>query len=249
MTLDLYIGDYMQRYFVNNKINNIFKITNDDYHHIVNVMRMNINDKIEVLYEKKLYLCEIENISSNCVNAKIIEEINENNELDVNITIAQALVKEDKMNYILQKSTELGINSFIPLIMDRSIIKIDNKSSDKKIVRWQKICKEASEQCKRNVVPTVNQILNIKELIKLDYDYKILCSLNEKETNIKMVLPKLKKHDKIVVVIGPEGGITNNEEKTLIENGFISVTLGDRVLRTETVAVFIASIINYELMR
>ncbi len=239
----------MQRYFVNVKANNNFIIINDDYHHIVNVMRMNIGDQIEVSYYNKLYLCKIDNIEINKIILSIVNELNENNELNVNLVLAQALVKEEKFEYILQKGTELGINAFIPIIMDRSIVKLDNHKIDKKKTRWSRICKEASEQSKRLIIPRINDPITIKELIKLNYDYKILCSTNEKENNIKRVLQNLKENDTILIVIGPEGGITDIEEQLLIDNGFIKVSLGSRVLRTETASLFVASIINYELMR
>jgi len=239
----------MQRYFVNIKNNNIFIITNDDYHHIANVMRMNINDKIEVFYDNKLYLCKIDQLNIGNVIVSIVKELEENSELSINITIAQALVKEEKLDYILQKGTELGIARFIPVTMDRCIIKIDNNKIDKKLSRWMKICKEASEQSKRLVIPSIDYPTSLKKLIKLEFDYKILCSVNEKENNIKRVLHDIKESDTILVVIGPEGGITDAEERLLTDNGFISVSLGSRVLRTETASLFIASIINYELMR
>lgn len=239
----------MQRYFLDKKEQNNFIISGDDYHHIINVMRMNINDNIEIIYDKELYICQIKEIINNSVIAESILNKEENNELDVNITIAQALVKDDKMEYILQKGTELGVANFIVINMERSIVKLESNKQDKKIIRWQKICKEASEQSKRNIVPKIDNVLSIKELIKLNYNYKLLCSVNEKKINVKTILQKIKKDDKIVIVIGPEGGLTDQEEQLLITNGYIRVSLGNRVLRTETASLYITSIINYELMR
>jgi 16S rRNA (uracil1498-N3)-methyltransferase len=239
----------MQRYFMNKKDINKFIITGDDYHHITKVMRMKLNDEIEIIYNKELYICNIIEINNHSVICNIKEHIKENNELEVDITIAQSLVKEEKLEYIFQKGTELGVNNFILINSERSIVKIEVNKQDKKIVRWQKICKEASEQSKRNIIPNIVDIVSIKQLVNLEYDYKILCSVNEKTINIKTILPKLKKDDKIIVVIGPEGGFTDKEEQYLINNGFISVSLGNRVLRTETASLYVASLINYELMR
>ena len=125
----------MQRYFVSNKINNKLILENNDIHHIKNVMRMSINDKIEVVYRQKVYICNIDKLDKNNIDISIINELNENNELNVDITIAFALSKEEKIDYILQKCTELGIKEFIPLELSRCNIKINSDKKSKKIER------------------------------------------------------------------------------------------------------------------
>ncbi len=237
----------MQRYFNNEKEENCFIMNDDDSNHIYKVMRMNKGDKIEIVCNQTLYICEIIELNKN-VKVKIIEEKDDNNELPVKVSICQSLVNEQKMDLILQKGVELGASEFIPYNAKNSIIKENNKK-DKKIIRWQRIVKEASEQSKRNIIPKVNNIINIEELIKLDYELKLLCTVNELTTNIKKVLQEMKKYDTIIIVIGPEGGFTKEEEAKLIDNGFISVSLGKRVLRTETASLVALSYINYELMR
>ena len=133
----------MQRYFVNNKTNNdIINLSNSDSHHIKNVMRMNLGDKIEIIWDNHLYLGEIIDLT-NQVKAKVIKEILSNSEMPCQISIAQALVNEQKMDYILQKTCELGVNEIIPIKTSRSIVKVTGKE-EKKIIRWQKIVKEAS---------------------------------------------------------------------------------------------------------
>lgn len=234
----------MQRYFVSNIKNNIFNLSENDSYHITKVMRMNIGDKIEIIYNSKIYISEIISLTPN-VSAKIIEELDTNNELKIYTTIAQSLVKEQKMDYILQKTVELGVSEIIPLSVDRSIIKISNKET-KKIERWQSIVKEASEQSKRNIIPKVNNIMSISNLVKLsDYDIKFLCSVNEKSQNLKKVLSNIKPGVRILFVVGPEGGFASEEEKIMIENNFIPLSLGSSVLRTETASTFIMSIIRY----
>ena len=235
----------MQRYFKDTKLNE-FELSDDDSYHIIKVMRNNIGDNIEVVIDKKLYICEIIEMNK-LVKVKKIEEVICDSELPCNVTIAQSLVKEQKMDLILQKSCELGVSEIIPINATRSIVKLDKKET-KKIERWNKILKEASEQSKRIVIPNVNEIMDIKDLAKLDYDIKILCTVNELSMSLKEVLNKDLNNLKILLVIGREGGFTDSEEKIHIDNGFISTTFGRRVLRTETASLYALSIINYILM-
>ena len=235
----------MQRYFKDTNLD-LFELSVDDSYHITKVMRNKIGDKIEVVIDKKLYICEIVELKD-LVKVQRIEEVICDSELPCFVAIAQSLVKEQKMDLILQKSCELGVSEIIPINATRSIVKLDKKET-KKIDRWNKILKEASEQSKRVVIPKVNEIMDIKDLINLDYDIKILCTVNELSMSLKKVLDKDLTNLKILFVIGPEGGFTDNEEKILIDNGFISTSFGKRVLRTETASLYALSIINYILM-
>ena len=235
----------MQRYFKNTNLD-IFELSEDDSYHIIKVMRNKIGDKIEVVIDNNLFICEIVEIN-NLVKVRRVEEVEWDSELPCYVTIAQSLVKEQKMDLILQKSCELGVSEIIPINATRSIVKLDKKET-KKIERWNKILKEASEQSKRVVIPRVNEIMDIKDLANLDYDIKILCTVNELSTSLKNVLSKDLNNLKILLVIGPEGGFTDNEEKILIDKGFISTSFGRRVLRTETASLYALSIINYILM-
>ena len=236
----------MQRYFCFSKENDVFTLSDNDTYHITKVMRYSIGDNIEIVYNNKLFIASIVNVSP-LVKAKIIKQ-EEHISSSYYVTIAQSLVKEQKMDYILQKGTELGASSFIPITTIRSIVKLDDKEN-KKIVRWNAIVKEASEQSKRVDIPVVMNVHTVKELSTLDYDYKILCSVNEQEKNIKTVLSNIKQSDRILFVIGPEGGFDPSEEEILMNNGFIMASLGNRVLRTETASSFVLSIINYIFMR
>lgn len=235
----------MQRYFVKDfdkEYSNTFTLSEDDSYHIIKVMRYKINDLIEVVSKDNMYICKITELGKNVkceVNEKVLSKVTN----ILNVTIAQSLVKEQKMDYILQKSTELGVNKIIPIKAIRSIVKIEN--DNKKVDRWQKIVKEASEQSKRLDIPTIEKPININELAALQYDYKILCSVNETSINIKKALQNVKYSDTILIVIGPEGGFDKKEEQVLIDSGFISTSLGTRVLRTETAPLFVLSVINY----
>lgn len=234
----------MQRYFTNQRINNIITLSENDSYHITKVMRMNIHDRVEVICNQKLLITEIVELKP-LVKVNVINEVIEQNVLKYDITIVQSLVKEQKMDYILQKLTELGVSKIIPYQAVHSIVKLDKKE-DKKIIRWQTIVKEASEQSKRNNIPIIESVTNLSNLVKLsDYDIKILCTVNENSQNLKKVLSNIPSGAKMLFVIGPEGGFTAQEEKTLIENDFISVSLGNSILRTETASIFIMSVIRY----
>ena len=233
----------MQRYFAVDKDLNI---SDKDKHHIINVMRMKLNDKIEIVYDEKVYVCEINDISKKDVSYSVKDIIDINNELPVKVTIAVSLVNEKKLDFILQKCTELGVYDFIIVNSDRSKIKIDGKEK-KKIERWNTITKEAAEQSHRNIKPIVRNIMSINDVLKLDYDLKLTCSTKENEKTIKNVLQNSTNCDRIIIVVGPEGGLTVSEEEKLEKNGFIPVTLGNLILRTETVPIYIMSLVNYEV--
>ena len=231
----------MQRYFVKEKNNEKFILSESDIHHIKRVMRCKNNDKIEIVYDKIVYLCNIDEIET--LTLSIIDSYQEDRELNVNLTIAVALVQEQKFDLILHKLTELGVSSIIPLKTERSIVKIDNSKIEKKKNRWITICKEASEQSHRVTIPEIKNIMTMKELINNKKELNLICSLNE---NTKPLDEYLKNNVKdILFVIGPEGGFSKKEEEFLIENGFQTTTLGKRVLRVETAAIYVSSIINY----
>lgn len=231
----------MQRYFIKEKIDNQFIFYDQDIHHIKNVMRNKINDYIEVVHSNKVYLCQIECLEP--FSIKIVEERIENSEMNVNLTVAISLVTEQKFDLILQKLTEIGVSTIIPIKTERSIVKIDEKKIEKKYQRWNTICKEASEQSHRNKIPKIEKIMTLKELAKENNDLKLICSLAPETLPVNKYLTKDVKD--ILFVIGPEGGLSKKEEEYLIDNSFKPVTLAKRVMRVETAAIYVASIINY----
>lgn len=236
----------MQRYFTNKKVDNEFILNEDDLYHIKTVMRMKDNDQIIVVMDKNAYLCCLENVKD---NIKIIIK-NELPKVDYNtpdVTLIIPILKEQKMDLILQKSTELGVSKIIPIITKRSIVKVNESSQDKKIDRWRRIVKEASEQSHRVEIPEVLPIRTIDQLKDLD-GFNLVCSTKEKVKNIKLVMKNVKTCDKINLVIGPEGGLDELEEEMLNKMGFESITLGNRIMRVETVPLFLLSVINYEFM-
>lgn len=235
----------MQRYFSIGKDDNGYLLRGDDAYHIKKVMRMKIGDLIEVVDNKITYICKINSFEP--LKVEIVKKLEEDNESKIKITLVQSLVNEQKMDYILQKCTELGVSSFYAYKASNSVIK-ENDKSNKKIIRWQRIVKESAEQSKRNIIPEVVDIIGINELIKLKADVKLLLTVNEKSKMLKNVLQQFKSCDTMIIVVGPEGGFTNMEEKILVDNGFISVSIGKTVLRTETAGVATLSMTNYEWM-
>ena len=231
----------MQRYFVNEINNDNFILTDSDIHHIKKVMRCKNNDRIEVVYDKKVYLCKIDDIDA--LKLSIINSYEEDREANINLTVAVSLVQEQKFDLILQKLTELGVNSIIPLKTERSIVKIDSSKAEKKQNRWETICKEASEQSHRVTIPTIHNIVTMKELLNNKKELNLICSLNDKTKPLEHYLTNDIKN--ILFVIGPEGGFSPKEEEFLMENGFMATSLGKRVLRVETAAIYVASIVNY----
>ena len=230
----------MQRYFIKNKD---MLLEESDIRHIKKVMRMNINDKIEVVYNNKLHICEITSLDP--FNIKVIEELDEDKKTKIELTVAVALVKEQKMDLILQKLTELGVSRIIPVSMERSIVKLDKERFNKKKVRWESICKEASEQSKRTNIPINEDIKSIKDLTKEDADLKLVASTKEKEKLLNYYLQSIEDCAKIIMVIGPEGGISDKEEDILVSNGYNRVSFGNLIFRVETATIYVASIINY----
>ena len=230
----------MQRYFIKNKD---MLLEESDIRHIKKVMRMNINDKIEVVYNNKLHICEITSLEP--FNIKVIEKLDEDKKTKIELTVAVALVKEQKMDLILQKLTELGVSRIIPVSMERSIVKLDKERFNKKKLRWESICKEASEQSKRTNIPIIEDIKSIKDLTKEDADLKLVASTKEKEKLLNYYLQSIDDCAKIIMVIGPEGGISDREEDILVSNGYNRVSFGNLIFRVETATIYVASIINY----
>lgn len=236
----------MQRYFAKEKNGNYFILGSDDLYHIRTVMRMKDNDKIYVVYEKTTYICCLENVKKDIL-IKIEETLKNDNKDNIQVTLFLPLLKEQKMDLVIQKATELGISKIIPMKTSRSIIRLDEGKESKKLDRWRRISKEASEQAHRETIPEIEEVIDINN-IQLLPGLNIICSTIEKEKNIKYILQNNREYDRINIVIGPEGGLSEKEENRLKEIGYIPVTLGSNIMRVETVPIFVLSIVNYEFM-
>ena len=240
-------------YIKNNQIDgeNI-RIIGDDVKHIKKVLRYNIDDSIElcdengVAYEGQIY----EYTENDEILCKIIKIIEKNNELPYTLDLYQGLPKSDKLETVIQKCAELGITSITPVQMARSVAKINDEKGNKKLDRWNKIAAEASKQCGRQKIPLVNNLIIFENIIENISKYDIVLVPYESEENIsiKQILKGLKSNiASIAIVIGPEGGFSEEEISLLKERGAKICTLGQRILRTETAAIATVSMINYEL--
>lgn len=245
----------MQKFFVeenqieNDKIN----IIGEDVKHISSVLRMQKGEQILIGSKETLetYLTEIEQIEKEKVVAKIIEKLDTQTESNVEIDLYQGLPKADKMELIIQKTTEIGISKVIPVDMVRCIVKLDEKDAKKKIERWQKVAEGAAKQSKRSKIPEIKNKIKIKDLENIisQYDIFIVAYEEENEVTLKQELKKLREQEKykIGILVGPEGGITKEEIEKLTSYNAKVVTLGKRILRTETAPIVLTSNIIYEL--
>ena len=187
------------------------------------------------------------------VICEIFKKIDETSESNICIHIFQGLPKADKMELIIQKCVELGVKEITPVNMERCIVKLDNKSENKKIERWQKISEVASKQSGRDVITKINNINKLEDICNLisKYDILLVAYENENKNSLKQEIEKLKSKNKenlkIGILIGPEGGISREEIEKLLEAEAKTITLGKRILRTETVAFVMTSILQYEL--
>ena len=229
-------------------------IQNEDVNHIKNVLRAKIDDTIEICdsITSKNYICKIEQIEEKNICCHIVEEIESNVEPHIQVSIFQGLPKADKMEWVIQKSVELGVYDITPVEMKRCVVNLKDKDKVKKIQRWQKISEGAAKQSGRDRIPTIHPVINVHTLCEniKEYDLVLVAYENEKINTLKQELQKIKQNNaetKIAIIIGPEGGIDDKEIEHFKENKAKIITLGNRILRTETVALNMLSVIMYEL--
>ncbi|TFB24852.1 16S rRNA (uracil(1498)-N(3))-methyltransferase [Filobacillus milosensis] len=244
----------MQRYFIpkENWQDNQVIITDDDYHHVVNVMRKQEGNQIICCNPNgQAFYCEINSINEKQVVCNVLEELEENNELPIHVTIAHGLPKGDKLDLIVQKSTELGMGDFVPLQMDRSIVKWDHKKEQKKLLRLKKIAKEASEQSHRSRIPAIQGKQTIHTLLQnQEFDMCLVASEyltkdQSSQSSFRQAIDKISPGQKILLIIGPEGGLSEEELSFLHEQGCLPIRLGARILRTETAPLYALSALSF----
>ncbi|WP_112181355.1 16S rRNA (uracil(1498)-N(3))-methyltransferase [Paraliobacillus zengyii] len=244
----------MQRYFVTATgwSDMHVTITDDDIHHITRVMRMEIGDKIICNHpDGKAAVCAIKSMADDKIVTEIVEWQRQTVELPVRVTIAQGLPKGDKFELILQKGTELGAAGFIPLQAERSIVKWDEKKASKKNERFQKIIKEASEQSHRTLLPKIEKVASLQDVIEMSasFDHRLVAyeeTTRDIPTNkLSYFLKQMVPSEQVFLCIGPEGGFSENEIIALKNADFQSIRLGPRILRTETAALYALASLSY----
>ena len=234
----------MQRYFIRklDEINKKALLENNDFHHVKNVMRKRVNDEIIVCNNDVCYQGIIEVFGKKDCLVNLISRLPKP-EKDYKITIAQSLIRRERFELMLQKATELGVDEIIPITTKNTIIKLKDDKQQNKLIRWNTITKEASEQSHRYYQARVSDIMSLKEL---DFDaYDLVLVAYEKEVNSTKLKEVLKhKYHNILVIIGPEGGFDQSEVDYLENHTFIG--LGPRILRSETASSYILSVLSYE---
>lgn len=243
----------MYQFFVppENIQGNRIVITGEDVNHIKNVLRMKIGEEIAVSNgeDGKEYRCGIVELSDEIVcELRFVKE--DGVELSSQVYLFQGLPKADKMELIIQKAVELGVHAVVPVAAKRCVVKLDDKKAKSKIARWQSIAEAAAKQSKRRIVPEVTEVMSFKEALAFvkDFDVKIIpYELAENMSKTKEIIEGLRPGQKIAVFIGPEGGFEEAEVQSAMGMGVEPVTLGKRILRTETAGFTVMSWIMYKL--
>lgn len=232
----------MYNFFVkeNQKLNDKYVITGTDFNHIKNVLRMSVGDSFLVSDNGISNLCEIEGFEKDSVIAKIIEENHNDTSLPISIYLFQGLPKGDKMELIIQKTVELGVEGIIPVEMCRCVVKLDDKKKKSKVSRWYSISESAAKQSKCNRIPEISDVLTYKQALAKAKELDLLLVPYESKNGMedtKNALSQIKTGMSVGILIGPEGGFDEKEVEQAFENGGKVISLGKRILRTETAAI------------
>lgn len=225
-------------------------IEGSDVNHIANVLRMKPGEELLISVKGDWdYLCKIVDIETDRVNLKVLESM-EQRELPVNITLLQGIPKSDKLEMIIQKAVELGVSEIIPVKTKRVVVKIDEKKVDTKVNRWNAIAESAAKQSKRSIIPKVYEPMSIDNALEIVKDFGVKLIPYENADGIdktRKILDNMDKTKNIAVLIGPEGGFEESEVDRIKNFGFEVITLGKRILRTETAGLALLSNIMIRL--
>ena len=240
----------MRRLFYRGKLEETIEITGADAHHLMHVMRARAGDEIVVVDETNRAACmEMEAFSEEAVTLRLKGDVELPQESPVDITLAQCLLKADKMEFVVQKAVELGARRVVPLVARNCVVRYDAKKREERQKRWQRIADEAAKQCGRRALLEVSSIEELHAFLSHDMGGEkglfLFCYENE---TVKSVKECLRQSDasQVTLLIGPEGGFTPEEAAEVEAHGGISVTMGSRILRAETAAVAALSVVQYE---
>lgn len=238
----------MQRYFIKERITDEITIRDaNQVHHIRNVMRRQKGDQAVVCDDQgHCFYMKIERIESDSVvfsKGQALPKLNRK----FHVTLAQSLIRKDHFELACQKATELGVDTIIPIETERTIIKLKDPQVEKKLTRWQAIAQEASEQSQRNTVSKIAPLMHLSALDFSLYDTVLVAYENEKTVTLKTALSVVNKDSKLLLIVGPEGGFTAAEIAFLERHGAQTVSLGPRILRSETAAIYLLCALSYEL--
>ncbi len=226
-------------------------ITGPDVNHMKNVLRMKPGEEVLISDgEGKDYCCEITDLTEEQVIVRITDESYEGTELSCEFYLFQGLPKNDKMEMIIQKAVELGVKEVIPVATKRAVVKLDEKKAGKKIERWQAISESAAKQSRRGVIPKIQNVMSFKEALNYakEMDMNLIPYENFKGmTETKAALDKITDGMKVGIFIGPEGGFDEKEVELAMEYGVVPISLGRRILRTETAGMAILSVLMFRL--
>ena len=243
----------MYRFFVEDNIfsGNDIRISGSDYNHIKNVLRMKKGEEVLISDgNDREYLCSIHEYTEDEVILNIEDIMGTSRELSAKITLFQGLPKGDKMEQIIQKTVELGVSEIVPVAMKRCVVKLDDKKAGKKIERWNGIALSAAKQSKRGIIPEVREVMTFKEALKMASDMDACLVPYENAEGIegaRKLVDSMKDKKSIGIFIGPEGGFDESEIELALENGAKTLTLGRRILRTETAGMTMLSILMFAL--
>ena len=226
-------------------------IEGSDVNHIKNVLRMKLGEALEICDgNSKKYFCEIEEMSSEFVRAQIKEELGADTELPSRLYLFQGLPKSDKMELIIQKAVELGVYEIIPVATKRAVVKLDEKKAGKKVERWNSIAEGGAKQSGRSFIPTVTNVMSFKEALQYAKNLDVVLipyELAEGMAETKQIISSIEPGQSVGIFIGPEGGFEISEVESAMVAGAKAITLGKRILRTETAGLTTLSILMYHL--
>ena len=227
------------------------RIEGGDVNHMKNVLRMKLHEKAEISDgESRTYLCEVEAYEEDVAVLHILEEMEADTEPTSKLYLFQGLPKSDKMELIVQKAVELGVYQVIPVTMKRSVVRLDDKKAAKKADRWNSIAESAAKQAGRNRIPEVTMPLSYKEALKMAEELDVILLPYELAGGMEAtreVIRQIKSGQSVGIFIGPEGGFEPEEVDVAVSKGAKVITLGKRILRTETAGLATLAVLMFEL--